>query len=538
MFSIVTPVFRPNPRHLQSTIDSVVDQAWRDWEWVLVDDASKDPDVTRVLRSAEARDSRIKVVERQENGHIVAASNDGIAKALGQWIVLLDHDDLLVRSSLEHLAAAIEDNPTAGYVYSDEDKIDSDEKLSGEFQKPDWSPERLRHQMYLGHLSAMRSDLVRRAGGFRPGFDGSQDHDLALRVTELCEEVIHIPEILYHWRIVPGSTSGDPSAKGYATESGIRAIQDHLSRLGRPNDKVSSPRLPHTYSIDRQFDDDVLVSVVIPTRGGSGIVWGEERCFVTEAIRSVLSHTEHHLLEFVVVYDSDTPGEVLRELREICGSRLVLKEYSAPFNFSDKCNEGFIAASGDIVILLNDDIEVRSDRFVENLCAPLWEESVGMTGARLTFADDTIQHAGLIFQEAEFQHAYSGIPNSSTGYFSELDFDREVSGLTGACVALRREVFERVGGLYLGLPNNFNDVDFSYKVRSLGLRLVWLSEVWATHFESKSRVTKVTRPEIKTVTDRWGKPRSDRYMPMEGARLMKPVKLAKKARAGDTARQS
>ncbi len=527
LFSIVTPVYRPAPGDLQATIDSVRSQTCGDWEWIIVDDHSDQSGVTAVLQSAADLDSRITVIERGTNGHIVAASNDGLERTSGQWIVLLDHDDLLLPQSLERIADALANHPSAGYVYTDEDKIDDQGNLSGEFRKPDWSPERLRHQMYLGHLSALRADIVHQVGGFHLGFDGSQDHDLALRVTELCEEVIHIPEVLYHWRIVPGSAASDPNAKDYATQSGVRAIQEHLNRLGRRGDIVSSPTLPHTYSISRQFDSDILVSVVIPTRGGTGVVWGEQRCFVVEAVRSVLEHTQHRLLEFVVVHDSDTPEYVLDQLRDLCGQRLVLKEYSRPFNFSEKCNLGFLASSGDIIILLNDDIEVRSDTFIEQLCAPLWERSVGMTGARLTFADDTLQHAGLIFQDAEFQHAYSGYPNSSTGFFSELEIDREVSGLTGACLALRREVYEEVGGFYLGLPNNFNDVDFSYKVRALGLRLVWLSGVWATHFESKSRVTRVLPLEIKIVTDRWGKPSYDTFMPMEGERLMRPVMEAK-----------
>lgn len=529
LFSLVTPVYRPKPGDLQSTIDSVRNQTCADWEWILVDDHSDQPGVTAVLRRAAGLDSRITIVERATNGHIVAASNDGLERARGRWIVLLDHDDLLVPASLARIADAIEKHPAAGYVYTDEDKIDDQGHLSGEFRKPDWSPERLRHQMYLGHLSALRADLVARVGGFHAGFDGSQDHDLALRVTELCEDVVHIPEVLYHWRIVPGSVAGDPNAKDYATDAGIKAVTEHLARMGRPDDRVSVTRVAHTYRTIRAFDPDTLVSVIIPTCGTIGTVWGETRCFVVEAVRSLLEHTHHELVEIVVVHDLITPREVLDQLRAICGSRLSLVPYDAPFNFSDKCNRGFLAAAGDVVVFLNDDVEIQSEDFLEQLCAPLEEPSVGMTGAHLTFSDATIQHAGLVFQDSEFMHAYFEVPDDEFGYFGELLVDREVSGLTAACVALRAPVVEEIGGFWTGLPGNFNDVDFSYKVRRTGRRLVWLSEVRATHFESRSRDTTVARPEVQAVLNRWGSAGPDPFMPVEAEHLINRIHLLRES---------
>lgn len=514
-FSIITPIYRPAPEDLADTIWSVEAQSFSDWELILVDDASCDDGITRVLHEAHARDNRIRVVERSENGHIVAASNDGLAEATGQWIVLLDHDDLLTSDALRTVHEAISAHPHAGYLYSDEDKIDAEGNLSDTFEKPDWSPERLRHQMYLGHLSVLRSDLVRQVGGFHTGFDGSQDHDLALRVTEQAEEVVHIPEVLYHWRIVPGSTAASPGEKDYATYAGVRAVQEHLRRVGRGRDVVRPARVPHTYVTERWMDPRTLVSVVIPTCGSSGLVWGRKRVFVTEAVRSLLSHTDHTNLEIVVVFDLTTPDEVITDLREIAGPALVEVPYDRPFNFSDKCNVGFLAASGDIVAFLNDDMEIISDRFIEALCAPLSEPDVGMTGARLLYSDSSLQHAGIIIQRGEYAHAYRAVPDEEFGYFSALLVDREVSGLTGACVAMRREVFEEAGGFYIDLPGSFNDVDLCFKVGFLGYRLVWLADVRSFHFESVTRNPTVNADELRRIRDRWGFPERDRFMPHE-----------------------
>ncbi len=519
-FSIVTPVYKPQPEHLRQTIDSVLEQTFEDWEWIIVDDASKDAEIAQLLGAAENADSRIHVIERVERGHIVASSNDGLAKAQGEWIVLLDHDDLLLPDSLEEINQAILDNPGAGYVYTDEDKVNDAGEFSEAFQKPDWSPERLRHQMYLGHLSALRHDLVRKAGGFHEGFAGSQDHDLALRVTEIAESVIHVPKVLYHWRVTGDLTASDPNAKDYATEAGIRAVQEHLHRVGRDNDVVIHSTLPHTYKTLRDFRSDTRVSVIIPTRGTRSLVWGEQRVLVTQAVRSLLARTTHANLEIVVVYDTETPDDVLQELRDLCGKKLVERAYEKPFNFSEKYNFGYLVSTGDILVFLNDDMEIRSHSFIESLCAPLEEADVGMTGANLTFADGRTQHAGVVTQGAAFSHAYLGFPPDSLGHFRELVLDREVSGLTGACIAIRRSVFEEVGGFTMGLPSNFNDVDFGNKVRAAGYRLLWLADVRASHFESLTRTNTVRDWEIQFMVDRWGKPKRDAYMPYESQRLL------------------
>lgn len=509
-FSVLTPVYEPPIDALRAAIDSVREQTYGDWELILVDDCSPSPEVREVLRAAAA-DPRVRLIERDANGGIVAASNDAIAAASGEFLVLLDNDDLLHPRALEKVAAALADDGEVDYVYTDEDKIDADGCHYDEFRKPSWSPERLRGQMYTSHLSVLRASLVRDVGGFHPGFDGSQDHDLVLRVTERARRVAHVPEVLYHWRVVPGSTAGDASAKPYAWEAGRRAVQAHLDRVG-VRGEVQLGEIPGTLRIVREPAPGHVVSVVIPTRGSSAMVWGEERVFVVEAVRSVLENAGYPRIEIVVVYDSETPSQVVESLAAVGGDRVVLVPFAGPFNFSAKCNVGFLAASGDVIVLLNDDVQAAEAGFLAQLVAPLDEPGVGMTGARLLFADGRLQHGGHLYADGELMHAFLGAGGDDPGPFAALRVSRETSGLTAACVALTRQTFEAVGGLCEMLPVNFNDVDLSMKVRSLGLRLLWLENVVLYHFESQTREAAVHQWEHDFMTERWFFPAEDAYL--------------------------
>ncbi|QAY63380.1 glycosyltransferase [Xylanimonas allomyrinae] len=519
-FSIVTPVYDPDIAVLERTIASVVGQTYRDWEWITVDDASPDARVRDVLRQAARRDPRIVVVDRATNGHIVAASNDGVARARGEFVALLDHDDLLAPHALASMAAAIDAHPRADYLYSDEDKVDAQGRHYDTFRKPPWSPERLRGQMYTGHLQVLRTDLVREVGAFREGFDGSQDHDLALRVTEKAREIVHVPEVLYHWRAVDGSTAADENAKPYTWEAGRRAVAEHCRRTGLAARVALGPQTG-TYRVTRTGAVDGVVSVVIPTRGDAGVVFGQERVFVVDAVRSLVDLAGDVDLEIVVVYDPPTPATVLDELREIAGTDLVLVPYTKPFSYSEKCNVGVAASSGTYVVQLNDDVEILSHDFVTQLVLPLADpptagSRVGMTGARLLFEDGTLQHAGINNRFGGPYNALQGMPDGAAGPFGALQIDREVTALTGACIALRRETWDAVGGFTETLPVNYNDVDLSLKVARLGLRRVWLAHVRAFHFESKSRVAGVAQWEIDRFRARWGfGAERDLYLPEE-----------------------
>jgi glycosyltransferase involved in cell wall biosynthesis len=510
LFSVVTPVYNTPLDVLVEMIHSVTSQGFPHWELILVDDLSPDERVREKLAEAQAADARIRVIHRPVNGGISAASNDGIAAAKGEFLVLLDHDDLLAHGALNKVAIALDEHPDIDYMYSDEDKIDMKGDRYDLFRKPDWSPERLRGQMYCGHLSVLRLALVREVGGFDATYDGSQDHDLVLKVTEKARRVHHLPEVLYHWRAIPASTASSGNAKPYTWDAGVRAVQAHVDRVGIKAN-VTRGKWFGTYSINREFDASHRVSVIIPTRGGSGFVHGAERVFVAEAVRSVLAKTEHENLEIVVVADEQTPAAVITELKAIAGDKLLLVPYTKEFNYSEKCNLGFLASTGNIIVMLNDDVEVIADRFIEELCAPLAQHEVGMTGAYLVYENGSVQHAGHRYAERGFKHAFSDNKYGEPGPFCALMVDREVSGLTAACVALRRETYIEVGGLSEQLPLNFNDVDLSMKLRSAGYWLVWLNRVQLFHFESQTRVAIVHQWELDLVRARWGVAVEDAY---------------------------
>ena len=500
-FSIVTPVFDPPPDVLRSTIDSVRDQTLGDWELLLVDDRSTDPRVRSVLEEARASDPRIRVILRPTNGGIVAASNDALAAATGEWIVLLDHDDLLARRALTSVARAIDADPEIDYLYSDEDQLSPKGDHVNAFYKPDWSPERLRAQNYCCHLSVLRAGLVSAIGGFRDGFDGSQDYDLILRVTERARKVHHLPEVLYHWRQLPSSTASGIGAKPYAIDAGRRAIQEHCDRIGL-DAVVESKEPPGTYRVRRRVVDPPKVSVIIPTRGSSARVWGVERCFVVEAVRSLIDRGTYENLEFVIVADTSTPQPVVEALRRVVGDRLRLVWFDRPFNFSEKVNLGRVHASGDLLLLLNDDVELVTPDAIETMVGLAVDAAVGSVGAKLLFSDGTLQHAGHVYNGDPYHIFFKGSSEDS-GPFSMLSLERECIGVTAAALMIRPEVFDEVGGFSAAFGNNFNDVDFALKLHEAGYRSVWTPFAVLYHFESVSRDPTVSKDEYDLLHRRW-----------------------------------
>ena len=500
-FSVLTPVHDPEPADLAACLRSVRDQTSGDWEHVLVDDGSTRPDVARLLSDAAA-DPRVRVVRRAASGGIVAASSDALATATGELVALLDHDDVLEPDALAAMDAAFAAGDDVDVAYSDHDMIRADGRYVTPSYKPDWSPERLRSQNYITHLLVARRELIDEVGGFRDGYDGAQDHDLVLRLGERARRVAHLPRILYHWRQSPASvTSG--ANKPWAFEAGVRAVADHCARVGI-DATVETTAHEGCYRVARHVTERPLVSVVIPTRGTSGRVWGMTRAFVVEAVRSIVERSTYGALEFVIVYDADTPDAVLHALRRLTGSSLTLVRFDEPFNFSAKVNLGVTHASGDLVLLLNDDTELIEPASIEVLVGHLQTPGVAMAGAKLLFPDGTLQHGGHVYAR-DIGHACFGWAGDSPGPWPlrPLAVERECSGVTAAAALVHRSAFDEVGGFTPELPLNYNDVDFSLKLRAAGHRIVWTPwSVWY-HFESRTR-TSVLRPEeYGFVNQRW-----------------------------------
>jgi len=499
--SVITPVYQPPASVLRECIESVLGQTHGELEFCIVDDGSPTEHVIPILNEYAQADDRIRLALRSTNGGIVAASNDALAMATGEFVALLDHDDMLHRCALERIVNAVAAAPDVDYVYTDEDHLDSAGRRFGAFYKPDWSPERFRSQMYTCHLSALRRNLVEEVGGFHESYDGSQDYDLVLRVTERARNVVHIPEVLYHWRSGEQSTSSNPDAKPWAYVAGVRAVQAHCDRVGIQA-TVSSTHIPGCHRVRRSLGDPPLVSVIIPTAGTTREVYGLPRTFAVEAVRDLIERTDYPKLEVIVVADRSTPDAVIADLGRIAGDRLKLVWFDGPFNLSEKVNVGSCHASGDLLLLLDDDIQTTSPDWLVVMVSLTQDEDVGVVGARLLFADGTLQHAGHVYVGNPF-HTFSGRDPSESGPSGLLQVDRETSGVTAACALVKTSVFRAVGGMTTHLAGNFNDVDFCLKVRHLGYRILWTPHATLFHFESQSCTSTVLTDEIEFLHGRW-----------------------------------
>jgi len=504
-FSIVTPVYDPPPAVLEAMLASVQAQTFGDWEHCLVDDASPSPHVQEILQKAAKKDPRVRIGRRAANGGIVAASNDALAMASGEFVALLDHDDELHPDALLLVHEKLEATPEADYAYTDEDKIDEQGRHSAAFFKPAWSPDRFRTQMYTCHMSVLRRSLVEEVGGFHDGFEGSQDWDLVLRVTEQARDVVHVPKVLYHWRTLPTSTASANAqeAKPYAFEAGTRALQAHCDRIGFEATVVADPTLGGVYHLQPALREQPLVSIVIPTAGTPREVRAEGVTLITHCVRSVVRTSTYSNYELIVVVDDSVQPDVRDELVEIAGDRLRIVPFSRPFHYSQKINVGAIASQGEHLLMLNDDMEVISPDWIERMVMYSRQPGVGAVGAKLFFGDGRIQHTGVVFLPSGPGHVYRGFARDHTGYYANALVAANYTAVTGACVMSRRAVFEQVGGLSQRFPVNFNDMDYCLKLRAQGYRVVLDPDAQLYHFESSSRSPKVVDWEHHLLDDRW-----------------------------------
>lgn len=509
LISVAMPTYNTDVMFLRACIDSVRKQSYPHWELCIADDASSKPHVKAILQDYEDVDPRIKVCYRTANGHISKASNSALGLASGAWVALLDHDDELPEHALLYVVQAINRRQKAQIIYSDEDKLNAQGQRVEPHFKSDWNPDLFYSQNYVSHLGVYRRALLQRIGGFRSGVEGSQDQDLLLRCLPYVrgQDIVHIPKVLYHWRIVAGSTAMGSGEKSYTTEAGIRALRDYFATVN-PAVGIEAGILPNTYRVRWPLPDPApLVSLLIPTRDHWKLT---ETC-----VRSILNKTTYTNYEILILDNGSVEPESLSFFKQIQreDKRVRVLRYDFPFNYSAINNFGVQHSNGEIIGLINNDIEVISPEWLSELVSHAVRADIGCVGAKLYYSNNTLQHAGVILGIGGVaNHSHKNFPKNHYGYFGRLICNQNYSAVTAACLLVKKCIYEKVGGLdENNLKVAFNDVDFCLKVRQANFRNVWTPHAELYHHESISRGHEDTpekkerfRKEVAFMQKKWG----------------------------------
>lgn len=490
VISILLPTYNTPEVLLRECIESVLGQSYPYWQLCIADDASTRPEVRAVIEEYALADSRICFTQRKHNGHISECSNSALELASGEWIALLDHDDCLPEYALFEVVKALKEHPQAQIIYSDEDKLDLQGRRCDPFFKPDWSPDLLFSQNYMTHLLVYRHQLLREVGGFRKGYEGSQDYDLLLRCIASLPEatqnnILHIPKVLYHWRMTEQSTAMGHERKDYATTAALRALQDFMDRC-HPGVRMEVVQ-PGIYRARWPLPAKLpLVSLIIPTRDGL-----EE---LRTCIESICEKTTYPNYEILVVDNQSTCSHTLAYLQELeagirYGERIRVLSYNHPFNYSAINNFAVQHANGEVLGLINNDVEVISPEWLSEMVSHAIRPNIGCVGAKLYYPDGSIQHAGVVLGIGGVAgHSHKYFPGHAEGYFGRLRAIHNVSAVTGAVLVVEKKIYEKLGGLNIvGLPVTFNDVDFCIKVQKAGYMNLWTPFGELYHHESKTR---------------------------------------------------
>lgn len=484
LISILLPVFNTPEIWLKQCLDSVLAQSYPYWELCIADDASTEPRVREILESYSRRDGRIKVTWRERNGHISVASNTALAMARGDYVALLDHDDELHAHALAVVAESLRQHPHWQLLYSDEDKIDAEGHRYDPYFKPDWNPDLLYGQNCVSHLGVYSKALMDEVGGFREGFEGSQDWDLVLRCMERLqpEQIGHIPKVLYHWRAVAGSTALGVSQKSYAHDAGLRALREHFARQGLASEVMEIDGLEGLFRIRHPLPEIApRVSIIVPTRDRVDLL--------RQCIDSILARTTYPSYEVVIVDNQSKELETLEYFESLARNDCVrVVPHNQPFNYSRINNDAVRQCNSPLICLLNNDIEVISPDWLEELVSHALRPKVGAVGAMLYYPNDTIQHAGVVTGvHGVAAHLYCGMPRGHNGQMARARLTQSMSAVTGACLLIRRAVYLQVGGLDLSLPVAFNDIDFCLRLREQGYVNIWTPFAELYHHESATR---------------------------------------------------
>ena len=483
LISVIMPTYNTPELYLREAIDSVLAQVYDRFELCIADDASTAPHVRAILEEYAAMDDRIKLVFRPENGHIAHASNSALALASGEFVALFDHDDVLTPDALFENVRVLNAHRDADMIYSDEDKVDDKGHRSNPYFKPDWSPDTFLSRNYVSHLGVYRRSLVLEVGAFRPGFEGSQDYDLVLRIVERTSRIYHIPRVLYHWRIHAASVASGVGVKNYAYDAAMNAIAEAMHRRSEPGRVEMLKDDPGNYVVRYDLKRDWKVSIIIPTRDHAEDL---ERC-----LSSIFTKSSYRNFEVVVLDNGSVENDTavcFAKWRSLEPERVKIVPHDVPFNYSEINNYAVQQSSGEIVLLLNNDTEVIARDWIEAMLEQAQRPAVGCVGAKLLYEDDTIQHAGVVMRIGGVAgHSHRFYDRDAPGYFHVIKTINNYSAVTAACLMVRREIWDRMGGLDEQLTVAFNDVDFCLRVREAGYRNVYVPHAELYHYESKSR---------------------------------------------------
>lgn len=508
LFDICVPLYRTPEECLLRLIESVREQSYDNWELCLAD-GTEDSSVEEAVKRLAGEDSRIIYMRLEENSGIAENTNAAIGMGKGEWIGLLDHDDVLARDCLYEVLAAAGLNPVsasgvipeggqwqrADVVYTDEDKISYDGKKH--FQphfKPDYSIDLLRSNNYITHFFAVKRSIAKMAGGFRSEYDGAQDYDFIFRCTHIADRVAHMPRILYHWRASANSTADNPESKKYAFEAGIRAIEANLEAC-KERAEVTQLADYGFYRVKYEVKGAPLVSVIIPNKDEADTL---RKCL------TALDKSTYTNFEVIIVENNSTTPEIIQYYEELCQQKydadktltgalpckaaLSVVTWKGKFNYSAINNFGSRYAKGEYLVLLNNDVEILNSGWLEEFLGCCQRKEVAAAGARLLYPDDTVQHAGIVVGMGGIAgNMFVNLPASFEGYMHKAVIQLNCSAVTAACLMIKSEVFRQVGGLTEELEVAFNDVDLCLKVREKGYLIVYNPWVLAYHYESKSR---------------------------------------------------
>ena len=490
-FSIVVPLYNTPEKFLHEMIRSVIDQTYADWELCMADGSDEaHGNVERICRQYMRKDLRIKYQRLEENLGISGNTNACLEMATGDYIGLFDHDDLLHPAALHEVMRAICEQD-ADFIYTDENTFhEKPEDAFCPHFKPDYAPDTLRSYNYICHFTVFSRELLDEVGNFRREFDGSQDYDMVLRLTEKASKIVHIPEVLYFWRAHSGSTAGDISAKPYTMDAARRALGEHLDRVGLVGE-VEDSSIPSTYRIKYTISGCPKVSIVIPNMDHADTL--------RTCISSILEKTTYENFEIVIIENNSRKEETFAYYDELkTDPRIQIVTWEGKFNYSAINNFGVReAATGEYILLLNNDIEVITPDWLQEMLMFAQRPDVGAVGAMLYYPDDTIQHAGVVLGIGGVAgHAHKYFPRGDFGYMSRATIAQDLSVVTAACVMLPRTVWDEVGGLDETFEVAFNDVDLCMRIRKAGYLIVWTPYAELYHYESKSRGAEDT-PEKK-----------------------------------------